>query len=109
MELRKDQVSVTVIYPYWVVTEFHERLLDKNGQARGPEGRAIYTKNMMTAEQCADIIVQAAKQRKREVVMGPGTMASWLKLIAPNLLDKIIVEKIFKPMAERFSQGAKQF
>jgi len=108
MELRKDQVSVTVIYPYWVVTEFHERLLDKNGQVRGPGGRAIYTNKTMPAKQCANIIIKAAKQRKREVVMRPGTIASWLKLIAPNLLDKIIVETIFKPIAERSNQGSKQ-
>lgn len=108
MELQKVQVSVTVIYPYWVVTEFHERLLDKNGQVRGPEGRAIYTKKTMSAEQCANIIIKAAKQRKREVVMRPGTIASWLKLIAPNVLDKIIVEKIFKPIAERSKQGDKR-
>jgi short-subunit dehydrogenase len=107
MELQKDQVSVTVIYPYWVVTEFHERVLDKNGKARGREGRAIYTAQMMTAERCANIIVRAAKQRKREVVMRPGTIASWLKLIAPGLLDKITVEKILKPIAKRTNQGGR--
>jgi len=105
MELSKDKVSVTVIYPFWVVTEFHERMLNKDGQARGPGGRAIYTEKMMTADQCAEIIIKAAKGRKREVVMGPGTIASWLKLIAPGLMDKIIVERFFKPIAERSAQG----
>ncbi len=109
MELRESRVSVTVIFPYWVVTEFHERLLDKNGQARGPEGRAIYTEKMMTAEQCASIIIRAAKKRKREVIMRPGPIASWLKLIAPNLLDKIIVEKIFRPAVERSIQRDKRY
>ncbi len=108
MELRNEGVSVTVIYPYWVVTEFHERMLDKNGQARGPGGRAIYTEKMMTAEQCADIIIKAAKGRKREVVMGPGTIATWLKLIAPGLMDRIIIDRFFKPMVERSTQGEKR-
>ena len=105
MELQKDGVSVTVIYPYWVVTEFHDRMLDKNGQARGPGCRAIYTEKMMTAEQCAKIIIKAAKGRKREVVMGPGTIATWLKMIAPGLMDKLIVEKVFKPIAERSTKS----
>lgn len=105
MELRNDGVSVTVIFPYWVVTEFHERMLDKDGQARGPGGRAIYTEKMMTAEQCAEIILRAARRRQREVVMGPGKVATWLKLIAPSLMDKIIIERFFKPVVERSTQA----
>jgi short-subunit dehydrogenase len=105
MELRKEGVSVTVIFPYWVVTEFHERMLDKDGQARGPGGRAIYTEKMMTAEQCAEIILQAARRRKREVVMGPGKIAIWLKLIAPGLMDRIIIERFSKPVVERSAQA----
>lgn len=101
IELRNEGVSVTVIFPYWVVTEFHERMLDKDGQARGPGGRAIYTKKMMTADQCGEIILQAAKRRQREAVMGPGKIATWLKLISPGLMDKIIIERFFKPIVER--------
>ncbi len=41
MELARAGVSVTLICPYWVVTEFHERLLDKDGVPRGPQGRAM--------------------------------------------------------------------
>jgi hypothetical protein len=63
---------------------------------------------MMTAEQCANIIIKAAKKRKREVVMWPGPITNWFKLIAPNLLDKIIIEKIFRPIAERSIQNAEQ-
>ena len=64
MELSKNGVSVTVIFPYWVVTEFHERLLDRDGKPRGAAGRAIYTEKMMTAEECAKIIIKVAKGRK---------------------------------------------
>jgi short-subunit dehydrogenase len=101
MELKRSDVSVTVIFPFWVVTEFHERLLDKDGRPRGKEGRAAYTSNMMTADECAARILRAARLRKREVLMWPGPISGWLKLIAPNLLDKIIVERIFRPVAER--------
>jgi short-subunit dehydrogenase len=103
MELTATGVSVTVVCPYWVVTEFHERYLDKNGQPKGSAGRAIYTDKMMTANRCAEIILKAARQRKREVLMGPGRMAVWLKLITPNLMDKITIEAVLRPVAKRLS------
>ncbi|MFH1026432.1 MAG: SDR family oxidoreductase [Pseudomonadota bacterium] len=103
MELTKAGVSVTVICPYWVVTEFHERYLDKNGKPKGPAGRAIYTNKTMTANRCAQIILKAARRRKREVLMGPGRMVVWLKLIAPNLTDKMVIEAFLRPAAKRIS------
>jgi short-subunit dehydrogenase len=101
MELTKTGVSVTVICPYWVVTEFHERYLDKNGQPKGSAGRAIYTDKMMTANRCAEIILKAARQRKREVLMGLGRMGILLKLITPNLMDKVTIEAVLRPAAKR--------
>lgn len=103
MELTKAGVSVTVICPYWVVTEFHQRYLDRNGKPKGPSGRAIYTDKTMTANRCAQIILKAARRRKREVLMGPGRMGVWLKLIAPNLVDKMVVEAVLRPAAKRVS------
>lgn len=103
MELTETGVSVTVICPYWVVTEFHERYLDKNGQPKGSAGRAIYTDKMMTANRCAKIILKAARQRKREVLMGPGRMGILLKLITPNLIDKMTIEAVLRPAAKRVS------
>jgi short-subunit dehydrogenase len=101
MELAQAGVSVTLICPYWVVTEFHERLMDKNGTPRGPQGRAIYSKKTMTADQCAAITLKAAARRKREVLMGPGWLAIWLRMIAPGLVDRITVEKVLKPLVKR--------
>jgi short-subunit dehydrogenase len=101
LELAKQDVSVTVIYPSWVVTEFHERFQNKVGKPTGPRGRKIYTKRTMTADQCAQIILKAAQKRRREVVMQPGKIALWLKLLAPGLLDKFIVERFFRPAVER--------
>jgi hypothetical protein len=65
------------------------------------QNHAIYTDKMMTAEECAKIIVKAAKQRKREVLMWPGPISNWLKVIAPGLLDKIVMDKVFRPIVER--------
>jgi short-subunit dehydrogenase len=91
IELKRHGVSVTIICPYWVVTDFHEAQMDKDGVPRGPGGRAIYSRNMMTAERCAEVILRAAYRKQREVLMGPGRLIAWLKLLAPGLLDRILV------------------
>ncbi|HAX71433.1 MAG TPA: SDR family oxidoreductase [Anaerolineales bacterium] len=105
MEMHPHGVSVSVICPYWVVTEFHEAYLDKNGQPRGKQGRALYTKKMMTAERCAAITLEAAYKRKRELLMGPGGLLVWLKLLAPNFLDRMSINLILKPIAKRTKAG----
>jgi len=91
MELARHGVGVTVICPWWVVTEFHEAQMDKNGVPKGSAGRAIYSKKMMSADRCAEITLRAACRRRREVWMGPTGLAVWLKLIAPGLLDWVAV------------------
>jgi len=106
MELTRDGVSVTVICPYWVVTEFHERYLDKDGQPKGPAGRAFYTEKMMTADQCAQVTLEAARRRKRDVLLGPGRMMVLLRLIAPRLVDKITIDAILRPLVRRIPRNS---
>ncbi len=101
MELAPHGVSVTVICPYWVVTEFHEAYLDKDGVPHGVQGRAIYTQKMMTPERCAEISLKAVQKRQREVLMGPGRLITWLKLIAPGFLDWLSIQLLLKSIAKR--------
>jgi short-subunit dehydrogenase len=100
-----NEVSVTVICPFWVATEFHERFVNERGEPRGAGGRAIYTEKTMTPEQCARRILSAARQRKREVVMRPGRPAQWLKLLAPSWLDAYVVRAFMPTIIERMSSG----
>ena len=65
--------------------------MDKEGIPRGPIGRGIYTEKLMTAHRCAEIILQMAYKRKRELVMGPGSLIAWLKLFAPGLMDRFVI------------------
>jgi short-subunit dehydrogenase len=102
MEASRSEVSTTVICPWWVVTEFHEAQMDKNGVPYGPRGRAIYSRRMMSAERCAEITLRAAYKRRREVLMGPGPLIVWLKLLSPRLLDWMTVE--FLKSAARHTQ-----
>ena len=85
MELTQHGVSVSVICPWWVVTEFHTAQLTKDGMPRGEtHGRDMYTDKMMSAERCAVITLKAAHKRRREVLMGPGALAVWLKAARPG-------------------------
>jgi short-subunit dehydrogenase len=106
MELYQSGVSCTVVCPSWVATEFHESQLNKDGVPRGARGRAYYTKRTMTSDQCAKIVLDAAEKRRREVLMGPGPLAVWLKLIAPGFLDWFAV-KIFLGAAIRRAKAGK--
>jgi short-subunit dehydrogenase len=101
IEVEQAGISVTVICPAFVVTEFHERYLDKNGQPKGPSGRAIYTERTMTADRCAQIVLRAARLRKRQVVMRPGTLALWLKLIVPGMVDRLTISRFRRPAAKK--------
>jgi NAD(P)-dependent dehydrogenase (short-subunit alcohol dehydrogenase family) len=105
MELYQHGVSCTVICPWWVVTEFHEAQMNKDGMPRGARGRAIYTKKMMTADQCAGITLRAAHQRRREVLMGPGMMTVWLKTLAPGFVDWLTFKMFLEPIIRRAKAG----
>ena len=105
MELKSYKVSCTVICPWWVATEFHEAQLNKEGAPRGARGRAYYTKKTMTSDKCAEIILDAAYKRRREVLMGPGTLATWLKVIAPAYLDWLTFKVFLEPAIRRAKAG----
>ena len=105
MEMRQHGVSVTVGCPYWVVTGFHEAQMDKDGVPLGKRGREFYTKRMMSSERCAVILLKAAQRRKRQVLMGPGHLAAWARLLAPGLLDRATEKVVLEPIRKRVSKG----
>jgi short-subunit dehydrogenase len=88
IELIQHGVSITVVCPWWVATEFHAAQLTKDGLPRGASrGKDYYTAKTMSAARCAVITLQAAYKHRREVLMGPGTLAVWLKVLAPVFLE----------------------
>lgn len=105
MEVKQHGVSVTVVCPSWVVTEFHEAQMDQHGTRRGPRGRAIYSAKTMTAEQCAQIVLASAYKRRRETLLWPGPLAAWLKLIAPGFLDWLTIKVFLEPAVRRARAG----
>lgn len=101
MEINQHGVSVTIVCPSWVRTEFHQSQLDKDGNPVGDSGKLVYSEKTMTADQCAVIVLEAAFKKKREVMMAPGKLVEWIKLISPSLLDWITINLFLGPVVKK--------
>jgi short-subunit dehydrogenase len=88
IELADSGVRVTMVYPGFVATEVRKRALGTNSPSC--ERSTLNEPEVMTAETCAQLILNATAQGKRELVMTfRGRLGLWLKLIAPGLTDRI--------------------
>jgi short-subunit dehydrogenase len=88
VELRGTGVAVTVVCPYFVRSEIRKR-------SAGPDGRPlaaspVHEDEIMTAEECAGLILRAMARRQRMLVMTlKGKLGRFVKLLAPGLVDRI--------------------
>jgi len=95
IELEGTGVTVTIVAPDFVVSEIHTR-------AAGPDGRPVGKSSMqegkiMTAEECARLMVVAMEKRQRLSVMSfRGRLGRFVRLLAPGLIDKIAQQAIAK-------------
>ena len=67
IEVAPYKVSVTMIYPGFVATAVREHAFDKDGQSVGRS--TVRASDVMTVETCAQLVLRATEQRKREEVM----------------------------------------
>ncbi|GIU46780.1 SDR family oxidoreductase [Shewanella algidipiscicola] len=93
IELADDNVAVTVICPDFVVSEIHKRALDGQGT---PLGRSpMQESKIISAEQCAQMMLPAIAQRQRMMITSiRGRLGRWLRLLAPKLIDNIAKKAI---------------
>ena len=95
IELRQSGVSVSVIAPYFVQSEIRRR-------SPGPDGRTVPASpleegELMSAEECARLIVGAMEKRKRILVMTlKGKLGRWAGLAFPSLVDHLAAEAVRK-------------
>ncbi len=93
IELQGSGVSVTLIAPDFVVSDIHRRAL-------GPDGRALGTSplreaDLMTAEECARLMVPAIARRRRLLITSRrGRLGRWARLVWPGLIDRIAARAI---------------
>ena len=84
IEIAEYGISVTMIFPEFVATEIRKRALGADGKPIGKS--SVKESEVMSAERCAQLIIQAATKRKRELVMTwRGKVGVWVKLIAPGV------------------------
>lgn len=88
IEVKDDGVSVTMIYPGFVATGIRTNATGSDGKPAMVD--PVNKDDVMSAEECAGIIVRAIESRKREEIMTvKGKLGQWLKLIAPGVIDGI--------------------
>ena len=95
LELRASGVDVTIVYPGVVATGIRRHGYGPDG---GPAGKSgLKEKNAMPVEECARQIAAAMHARRRELVMTlQGKLGLWLKLAAPGLVDRIVLNALKK-------------
>lgn len=99
IELDGTGVSVTMIYPGFVATGIRENATGADGKAAKID--PVNKDDVMSVEECADLMLRAMAARKREEVMTlKGKLGQWLKLIAPGVIDG---------MAKRAVAGNQQY
>jgi len=95
IELKEKGVAVTMIYPGFVATEVRERAVDGSGRLLGKS--PVKEQEVMSVETCVDQMLPVIAKRKRELVMTTrARVGMWLKMIAPELTDRIALKAIQK-------------
>jgi len=88
IELASSGVDVTIVYPGFVATETRVRAFGPDGKPLG--NSPVREKEVMTVEECVDLMLPAIQKRKRELVMTlRGKVGQYVKLFAPGLVDAI--------------------
>lgn len=93
VELAGSGVTVTLVCPDFVLSEIHRRAL-------GPDGRPLGTSPMqesriMTAATCARLALDAARRRRRLVLLSRrGRIGRWVRMVAPGLIDRIAARAV---------------
>lgn len=93
IELQDSGVDIITIAPDFVVSQIHKRALDKEGKPL--ERSPMQEGEIMSAEDCALIIIDAMRTKKRLAITSfRGKIARWIKLIAPGFIDNLAAKAI---------------
>jgi len=95
IELMDSGVTVTMIAPDFILSQMHRRALGPDGEPLGKS--PLQTDKIMTAEECAAMILAAMEKRQRLLLTSArGKLLYRLKGLAPGLLDAIAAKAISK-------------
>ena len=95
LELKPDGVDITVVYPGVVATDIRLHGYGPDGRPAGRSG--LREDNAMSVQECARQILEATHARKRQLVMTlQARIGLWLQLIAPELVDRMVLKAVKK-------------
>ncbi len=98
-ELKETGVDITVVYPGIVATDIRLHGYGPDGRPAGVSGLKDY--NAMPVEECARQILAATLGRKRQLVMTlQGKIGLWLQLVAPGVVDRMVLKVVKKRRGE---------
>lgn len=103
-ELLHSGVHVMWVSPGFTASNIRNVARSKDGsaQAETPLNEA----KLMSAEECARIIIDAVEKRKRTVIMtGQGKLAVWLNKLFPSLADKLVFDHFLKEPDSPLTKG----
>ncbi len=90
IELEGTGVSVTMIYPGFVVTDINRYALSPDGTPWGERAHQRRPGQSMPVDECCRLILRAAARRQRQVVMTwTARIGRWIRLVAPSVVDGI--------------------
>jgi short-subunit dehydrogenase len=88
IELAGTGMSVTMIAPDFVVSDIHNRAIGPDGKPLGKS--PLQESKIMTAEECAALIVGAMEKRQRLLITSwRGRLGRFVRLLAPGLIDAV--------------------
>ena len=95
IELMDSGVTVTMIAPDFVLSEIHRRAFGKDGKPLGES--PMQEDKIMTADECAALIVKAMQNRSRLAILSArGRAGRWVKIFAPGLIDRVAQKAVRK-------------
>jgi short-subunit dehydrogenase len=94
-ELLPTGVHVLTACPGFTTSNIRVAALDAHGSSTGETVRD--ETKMMTAEVCADHILRAVLQRKRELILtNQGKLTVWMNKLFPALADRLVYQTLAK-------------
>jgi NAD(P)-dependent dehydrogenase (short-subunit alcohol dehydrogenase family) len=91
-ELAGAGVGVTLVCPGAVDTPIREAT---EGGGRGSLVGEEAAGAMMSAAECARLVLDAARAGRRQLLMTlPGKLGPWVRLLVPGLIDRVLVKRL---------------
>lgn len=89
IELEGTGVDVTIVAPYFVLSEIHRRSTGADGRPLGHS--PMQEDKIMTAEKCAALTVKGMEGRERLVITNwrGGRLSRLVRVFAPSLVDRL--------------------